>query len=62
MLVLFTDGLIERRGQSITDSLAEFVAAAAPAAADADAQADRMLASALSDTGDDACLVVVRVL
>jgi hypothetical protein len=62
MLLLFTDGLIERRGQSITDSLADFVAATVPAAADADAQADRMLASALSDTGDDACLVTVRIL
>jgi hypothetical protein len=62
MLLMFTDGLIERRGQPITDSLAGFVVAAAPAAPDAAAQADRMLASALSDTGDDACLVVVRVL
>jgi serine phosphatase RsbU (regulator of sigma subunit)/PAS domain-containing protein len=62
MLLFFTDGLIERRGQSITDSLAEFVAAATPAAADAADQADRMLAAALSDTGDDACLVVARVL
>jgi hypothetical protein len=62
ILLLFTDGLIERRGQSITDSLADFVAVAAPAAPDAAAQADRMLASALSDTGDDACLVAVRIL
>jgi PAS domain-containing protein len=62
MLLLFTDGLIERRGQSITDSLAGFVTAAVPAAPDATAQADRILASSLSDTGDDACLVVIRVL
>jgi PAS domain-containing protein len=62
MLLFFTDGLIERRGQSITDSLAEFVAAATPAATDASDQADQMLAAALSDTGDDACLVVARVL
>jgi hypothetical protein len=62
MVLLFTDGLIERRGESITDSLDGFVAAAAPAAPDADAQADRMLANGQSDTGDDACLVVVQVL
>jgi serine phosphatase RsbU (regulator of sigma subunit) len=62
MVLLFTDGLIERRGESITDSLAEFVAVAAPAAPDADAQADRMIASGQSDTDDDACLVVVQVL
>jgi hypothetical protein len=62
MLLLFTDGLIERRDESITDSLAAFIAVAAPAAPDAAAQADRMMGSALSDTGDDACLVAVRVL
>jgi hypothetical protein len=76
-LLLFTDGLIERRGESIVDVLGEFVAAAAPetttaiagadgpggAAAELTAavQADRILASAVSDTGDDACLVAVRI-
>jgi hypothetical protein len=72
-LLLFTDGLIERRGESIIDVLEEFVAvvaAQAPAPADpsqgqpeltAAAQADRILASAVSDTGDDACLVAVRI-
>jgi PAS domain-containing protein len=74
-LLLFTDGLIERRGESIVDVLGEFVAAVAPAAGpsgpgwpggrDAEltaaAQADRILASAVSDTGDDACLVAVRI-
>jgi len=79
-LLLFTDGLIERRGDSIIDVLEEFVAvvtAQIPAAgvgpvgpADpaedrpeltAAAQADRILASAVSDTGDDACLVAVRI-
>jgi serine phosphatase RsbU (regulator of sigma subunit) len=69
-VLLFTDGLIERRGESIEEVLGEFVAAVAasdqaarldvgePTAA---ARADRVLASAASDTGDDACLVVVRV-
>jgi len=62
-LLLFTDGLIERRGVSIEDVLREFVATLAR---DSDgltaaAQADRVLASAVSDTGDDACLVVVRI-
>jgi hypothetical protein len=62
ILLLFTDGLIERRDQSITDSLDVFVARATPAAPDAHGQADKMLATGLSDTGDDACLVVMRVL
>ena len=73
-VLVFTDGLIERRGDSIEEVLSEFVATVAagqprgrrrgrrarrePTAA---AQADRILASAVSDTGDDACLVVVRV-
>jgi serine phosphatase RsbU (regulator of sigma subunit)/PAS domain-containing protein len=62
-LLLFTDGLIERRGESIEDVLAEFVAALGPRTREltASAQADRVLARTVSDTGDDACLVVVRV-
>jgi serine phosphatase RsbU (regulator of sigma subunit)/PAS domain-containing protein len=68
-VLLFTDGLIERRGDSIEEVLDEFVATVAAdgsavrdgAAPDATAQADRVLASAVSDTGDDACLVVIRL-
>jgi hypothetical protein len=69
-LLLFTDGLIERRGDSIEDVLGEFVATVAagdPGGRPDDgeltaaAQADEILASTVSDTGDDACLVVVRI-
>ncbi|MGA9835588.1 MAG: SpoIIE family protein phosphatase, partial [Trebonia sp.] len=68
-LLLFTDGLIERRGDSIEDVLGEFVAGLAPGAGGrpeagdltAAAQADQILAGAVSDTGDDACLVAVRI-
>jgi serine phosphatase RsbU (regulator of sigma subunit)/PAS domain-containing protein len=67
-LLLFTDGLIERRGESIVDVLGEFVATVAPvpeaqqgAEPTAAAQADRILATAVSDTDDDACLVAVRI-
>ena len=69
-LLLFTDGLIERRGESIEDVLGKFVATVAASdpstgpdggELDAAALADRVLASAASDTGDDACLVVVRL-
>jgi serine phosphatase RsbU (regulator of sigma subunit) len=69
-MLLFTDGLIERRGESIEEVLGEFVAsvAASGQAAGLDgaeptaaAQADRVLASAASDTDDDACLVVVHL-
>jgi serine phosphatase RsbU (regulator of sigma subunit) len=62
-LLLFTDGLIELRGESIEDVLGEFVAALPSGSAEltAAAQADQVLASTVSDTGDDACLVVVRI-
>ena len=61
-LLLFTDGLIERRADSISDALREFTAAAVPAGPDVSAHADRILNHAISDTGDDACLVAVRIL
>ena len=61
-LLMFTDGLIERRADSISDALREFTAAAVPAGPDAASHADRILDSASSDTGDDACLVAVRLL
>ncbi len=67
-LLLFTDGLIERRGESIVDVLDEFVTTVAPVpdgheapGPTAAAQADRILATAFSDTDDDACLVAVRI-
>jgi serine phosphatase RsbU (regulator of sigma subunit)/PAS domain-containing protein len=69
-VLLFTDGLIERRSESIEEVLGEFVASVAEGDQDASpepgeptaaAQADRILASSVSDTGDDACLVVVRL-
>jgi serine phosphatase RsbU (regulator of sigma subunit) len=62
VLLLFTDGLIERRAGSISDSLRELTAAAVYRGADAASHADHILSSAISDTGDDACLVVVRIL
>jgi hypothetical protein len=61
-LLLFTDGLIERRAASISDALRELAAAAVPVPADAASHADQILSSAVSDTGDDACLVALRIL
>jgi len=66
-LLLFTDGLIERRGESIDDVLGEFVGTLGPLCGPggqqltAAAQADQVLANATSDTEDDACLVTVRI-
>ena len=61
-LLLCTDGLIERRAASISDALAEFAAASVPAGPDADSHAAQILANTASDTGDDACLLAVRIL
>jgi serine phosphatase RsbU (regulator of sigma subunit) len=60
-LLLCTDGLIERRASSISDGLAGFAAAAAPVGADLDGHVTALLDAAASDTGDDACLLAVRV-
>ena len=60
-LLFYTDGLIERRADSISDGLIEFAASAAPADPDLDAHVARILGSAASDTGDDACLMAIRV-
>ena len=71
-LLLFTDGLIERRSGSISDSLRDFAAAAAPAGPDARSHADRILAApsptpattpawSSSASSNRGALVVVRV-
>jgi serine phosphatase RsbU (regulator of sigma subunit)/PAS domain-containing protein len=62
ILLFYTDGLIERRAASISDALAEFAARAVPVDPDLDSYAARILAGAGSDTGDDACLLAVRIL
>ena len=62
-LLFYTDGLIERRAESISDALAEFAAAAVPddPDVDIDSHVAQILANAVSDTGDDACLLAVRI-
>jgi serine phosphatase RsbU (regulator of sigma subunit) len=60
-MLLFTDGLIERRDRPIDEGLDEFSRRAAIPQPSAAALADHILAHAASDTGDDACLVAVRI-
>jgi hypothetical protein len=62
ILLLYTDGLIERRSGSISDTLRQLTEVAAGSGPDAASTADRLLNTAISDTGDDACLVAVRIL
>ncbi len=60
-LLLFTDGLVERRDEAIDDSLAALTRLASRPVADVGEFADQLLASTTSDTGDDACLVAVHL-
>jgi serine phosphatase RsbU (regulator of sigma subunit) len=59
-LLLYTDGLVERRRQSDEESTAHLLAMAAEPGPDLDAYADRLVAGAHSDTDDDVCLIAVR--
>jgi serine phosphatase RsbU (regulator of sigma subunit) len=61
LLVAYTDGLIERRGQSIDVSLERLVANVADAPDDASAAADHLLEASLHDhePDDDVALIVV---
>ena len=60
-LLLFTDGLIERRDEPIDDAIASLVRAASRPVGVIGEYADHLLDQAASNTGDDACLVAVRV-
>jgi PAS domain S-box-containing protein len=63
LMLLFTDGLIERRHASLDDALVALsrTMEGLDAAGDLEAQADALLAAAAGDTGDDASLVLVRL-
>jgi len=60
-LLMFTDGLIERRDEPIDEALATLLRVASRPVGDIGEYADLLLAEAASDTGDDACLVAVRI-
>jgi serine phosphatase RsbU (regulator of sigma subunit)/PAS domain-containing protein len=60
-LVMFTDGLIEQHDESIDDSIQSLLRIASQPVAGIAGFADHLVASARSDTSDDACLVAVQV-
>ncbi|MGW5849095.1 SpoIIE family protein phosphatase [Streptomyces sp. NPDC055254] len=60
-LLMFTDGLVERRDSSVQDSLGHLVTAAAAGAGDLDGRLDRLLADSRSDTDDDTCVIGIQV-
>lgn len=60
-LVLYTDGLIERRSVLIDDSLDRLARSAARLGGDVERIADELLHHTSPDTDDDTCLIVIRV-
>nr|WP_107469679.1 SpoIIE family protein phosphatase [Streptomyces mangrovisoli] len=60
-LLMYTDGLIERRDRSVEESLAQLLTTAVAGPRTLDQQLDRLLTYSRSDTDDDTCLVGIRV-
>jgi len=60
-LLLYTDGLIERRGEPLDDSIGRLLAVAAGKCAPLEEWADHVLAHGDADTVDDTCVVAVHV-
>lgn len=60
-LLLYTDGLIERRGVSVDHSMEQLAALASGPLPDLDEQLDRLLTHSRSDTDDDTCLIGLQV-
>ena len=60
-LLLYTDGLVERRDEAIDESILSLRRLASQPAHDIGRFADYLLSSSRADTSDDACLVAVRV-
>ncbi|WP_093481070.1 MULTISPECIES: SpoIIE family protein phosphatase [unclassified Streptomyces] len=60
-LLMYTDGLIERRDRSVEESLSHLLETARSAPKVLDQQLDRLLTYSRSDTDDDTCIVGIRV-
>ncbi|MFD8373964.1 SpoIIE family protein phosphatase [Streptomyces sp. NPDC059688] len=61
-LLMYTDGLIERRDRSVEESLSHLLETARSAPEVLDQQLDRLLTYSRSDTDDDTCIVGIRVI
>ncbi|MFK0168985.1 SpoIIE family protein phosphatase [Streptomyces sp. NPDC090306] len=60
-LLMYTDGLIERRDRPLEESLTHLLTTARTAPRALDKQLDRLLTYSRSDTDDDTCIVGIRV-
>ncbi|MGK5628739.1 SpoIIE family protein phosphatase [Streptomyces sp. URMC 123] len=59
-LLMYTDGLIERRDRSVERSLEQLLTAVGTPALDLDEHLDRLLTHSRSDTDDDTCLIGIQ--
>ncbi|MFH7595742.1 SpoIIE family protein phosphatase [Streptomyces racemochromogenes] len=60
-LLMYTDGLVERRDVSVQDSLAQLLDAVATGPDDLEGRLDGLLTDSWSDTDDDTCVIGVQV-
>ncbi|MEV8593632.1 SpoIIE family protein phosphatase [Streptomyces sp. NPDC052012] len=60
-LLMYTDGLVERRDRSVEESLTQLLTTVGTAPHTLDQQLDRLLTHSRSDTDDDTCIVGIRV-
>ncbi|WP_345492578.1 SpoIIE family protein phosphatase [Streptomyces roseoviridis] len=60
-LLMYTDGLVERRDTAVQESLAQLLAAAQDSAPSLERRLDRLLLHSKSDTDDDTCLIGIKV-
>ncbi|HEV2634208.1 MAG TPA: SpoIIE family protein phosphatase [Actinocrinis sp.] len=60
VLLLYTDGLIERRKHSPEEDIDNLLAISADPETDLEAFVDRILSQAQADTDDDTCVIAVR--
>ncbi|MEU8516439.1 SpoIIE family protein phosphatase [Kitasatospora sp. NPDC048722] len=61
VLLLYTDGLVERRDRPVEESVDQLIRAAGAPGPDLEGYLDRLLELSPADTDDDTCLVAVRV-
>ncbi|MCX4820956.1 SpoIIE family protein phosphatase [Streptomyces sp. NBC_01142] len=60
-LLMYTDGLVERRDTSVHESLTQLLATAQAPAPTLERRLDRLLTHSKSDTDDDTCLIGIQV-
>ncbi|WP_037681223.1 SpoIIE family protein phosphatase [Streptomyces albus] len=60
-LLMYTDGLIERRDRSTENSLDQLISTAGSPAGDLETYLDRLLTHSHSDTDDDTCVIGIQL-